>query len=69
MADGTPLPTVASRDRYFEARDQFERKLQYHHLGQLEAVTLLMEGRYDSAIQRLCEDGLAGNPALKNYMR
>jgi len=69
MADGTPIPTVASRERYFEVREQFERKLWYHHLGQLEAVTLLMEGRNDLAIQRLYEDGLAGNPALKKYVR
>jgi hypothetical protein len=35
----------------------------------LEAVTMLMEGRYDEAIQRLFDNGLAGNPALKSYIR
>lgn len=69
MVDGTPVSTISSRERYFEVRDQFERKLWYHHLGHLEAVTLLMEGRCDLAIQRLYEDGLAGNPALRKYVR
>jgi hypothetical protein len=64
-----PVTTCASQERYHLARKAFESRLPYLHLSQLEAVTMLMEGRYNEAIQRLFDDGFAGNPALKSYMR
>jgi len=69
MIGTAPVVTHTARERYHTAREGFEARLFYLHLGQLEAVTMLMEGRYDEAIQRLFDNGLAGNPALKSYIR